>query len=527
MYDTIIQGGLVADGGGGTPFPADVALSGGKIAALGRDLGPARTVISAAGRVVAPGFIDIHRHADGAVFRPDFGRLELAQGLTTIVSGNCGLSAAPIDGPYRQAVLDYLVPITGEMGREVPTGSMGAYLAACEHMPLHTGMLVGAGTVRAAVAGYGCTHMDASQTRAVQEKLERALSEGALGVSLGLGYAPECFYTTEELAAVLEVLSDRDIPVTVHMREEGDGVCEALEEMLDIAGRCRVPVHISHLKAMGRRNWEEKIPRCIQLMEQARQAGLDVTCDVYPYTAGSTQLIHILPPDFLAGGTEAITRRLADPEQRAILTERIRSGGDFDNIAGMVGWENILCSTFSQPENRAYQGMSIQDIAEAQGKDPFSCAYDLLVSEHCAVTMIDFITAESDIRRILSLPYSAVISDSTYPVQGRRHPRVCGTCARILEKYVGEGTLELGRAVAAMTAVPAGALRLRGKGRVAVGMDGDLTVFDPSAVRENGTYAHPDRLASGMDWVLVAGVPAIARGQFTSARSGGALRRGG
>ena len=272
---------------------------------------------------------------------------------------------------------------------------------------------------------------------------------------------------------------------------------------------------------MGRRNWDKNIPQAIRLMEDARQAGLDVTCDVYPYTAGSTQLIHILPPDFLVGGTEAITQRLRDPAQRERLTDRILHGRDFDNIAGMVGWENILCSTLNQPADKPYEGMSIAAIANAMGEDPFSCAYDLLSSEHCAVTMIDFITAESDIARILKLPYSAVISDSTYPTHGKRHPRVYGTFARVLEKYVlREGVLTLPEAVASMTAIPAQALRLKGKGTLAAGMDADICVFAPENIRENGTYADPARLASGMDWVLVGGVPAIAEGRLTGARAG-------
>ena len=304
-------------------------------------------------------------------------------------------------------------------------------------------------------------------------------------------------------------------------------MCDALEEMLTVARRLHIPVHISHLKAMGRRNWGEKIPRAIALMDRAREEGLEVSCDVYPYTAGSTQLIHILPPDFLTGGTAAITQRLKDPARRRELAERIQKGRDFDNIAGMVGWDNILCSTLSQPENRPFQGMSVADIAREQGKDPFTCVCDLLVSEACAITMIDFITDEADIEKILRLPYSAVISDSTYPTAGKRHPRVYGTFARILERYVRERkVLTLPEAVASMTAIPAAALGLRGKGRLAAGMDADIAVFDPTAVHEAGTYANPHQSAQGMDWVLVGGVPAIADGALTGAKPGRVIRRG-
>ncbi len=528
MFDWLIRNGLVYDGLGNPPVEADVALSGGKIAAVGRDLGPARSEVDTGGRAVTPGFLDIHRHGDCAAFRSDFGRLELRQGLTTIVNGNCGLSLAPLSGPYRQEVLDYLRPITGPMDTERPVETLGAYLDALEResIPIHVGMLAGAGTIRAAVAGYSRERLEEEDYQEIRRRIAQALAEGALGVSLGLGYAPECFYTTEELIRALSPLRGRDIPVTVHMREEGDGVLEALEEMLAVGRALNIPVHISHLKAMGRRNWDRLIPEALARLEEAAGEGMDVAWDVYPYTAGSTQLIHILPHDFLQGGTEAITRRLQDPAQRETLRRRIETGTDFDNIAGMVGWENIRCSTLQVPANRPYQGMSIADIAKARGQDPFDCACDLLVEEHCAITMIDFITAESDIARILRSSRASVISDSTYPTEGKRHPRVYGTFARIIETYVREkGVLTLEEAVQKMTSAPADALRLAGKGRIAPGMDADLLVFDPAWIHERGTYEEPDRCADGMDYVFVSGAPAIWQGDFAAMDRGGVLRR--
>ena len=528
MYDLLIRNGWIIDGGGGEPFAADLAVRDGKIAAIGENLGGADRVIDARGRAVTPGFIDIHRHADGAVFRPDFGKLELKQGLTAIVSGNCGLSAAPIDGDYRQAVLDYLRPITGALGPETPTSSMAAYLEAlrARRPAIHVGMLAGAGTARAAVAGYGGEGLAAAQTQQVRARLHTALEEGALGVSLGLGYAPECFSTTEELIQLLGPLADKLGVLTVHMREEGDGVLEALEEMRTVAQALDIPVEISHLKAMGKRNWDSKIPRALKMLAEARARGLRVFCDVYPYTAGSTQLIHILPPDFLTGGTEAITERLRSPQQRRILTRRIESGADFDNIAGMVGWENILCSTLRRPENRPYQGLSIAEIARRLGRDPFETAYDLLVSENCEITMIDFITAESDIVRILQDDSSAVISDSTYPTEGQLHPRVYGTFARVIEKYVGqEGTLSLPQAVRKMTSLPARRLGLEGKGLLKEGWDADICIFDPANILERGTYQDPCQYAEGMDCVLVGGVPAISNGAFEKLGYGGVIVR--
>ena len=462
MFDTMIRGGTVIDGTGRPGFRADVGITAGKIAALG-SLSTARAgrVIDASGRAVTPGFIDIHRHADAAAFRPGYGELELRQGLTAIVNGNCGLSAAPFGEAHAAAVRAYLRPITGDIPADMPSASMADYLAALHELPLHTGMLAGAGILRADAAGYELEHLADAHYRAIHRAMERALADGALGISLGLGYAPECFYTTEELIRALEPLRGQDIPLTVHMRQEGAGVCGAVEEMLTVARTLRIPLHISHLKAMGRDSWGRRIPRALSLLEQARQEGMDVSCDVYPYTAGSTQLLHILPPEFLEGGMDAV-----------------------------------------------------------------DCCCDLLVREDCQITMIDFMASEADIAAVLQSELSNLISDATYPTEGMPHPRVYGTFPRLIRHFVMEKhVLTLEQAVRKMTALPAMALRLRGKGILAEGMDADICVFDPAEIRENGDYQHPCEMASGLDAVLVAGMPAVIRDTYTGIRAGTVIRR--
>ena len=516
MYSLLIQNGTVVDGTGRPAFRADVAIEGGKIAALGQLPGiKARQVIDARGKLVTPGFIDIHRHADAAVFRPGFGSLEVHQGLTTIVNGNCGLSLAPLAQANREEILHYLQPITGQIDPSVEADTMGAYLAqaAGTPLPLHVGMLVGAGILRAGAAGYGLERLEEPHYRAIWLGMERSLADGALGVSLGLGYAPECFYTTEELIKALSPIRNQDIPLTVHMREEGTAVCEALQEMVTVAKALRVPLHISHLKAMGKENWGKKIPRALAIMGRAREEGLDVSCDVYPYTAGSTQLLHILPPDFLTGGMTAVTERLRDKGQREMLRERIENGTDFDNIARLAGWDGIFLSTLNQPENKPYEGKSVEEIAALQGKDPFTCCCDLLVSEACNITMIDFMASEADIGLILRDKFSNVISDATYPTEGQPHPRVYGMCTHLLEHFVGEtGVLTMEEAVHKLTEMPAKVLRLRGKGILAPGFDGDVNIFDPEKLHEPGTYQNPRQEAQGMDTVLVGGETALAEG---------------
>ena len=273
MLDLLIRGGTVIDGTGAPGFSADVAVEGGVIAAvepLPPDT-PARRVMDAAGKLVTPGFIDIHRHADAAAFRPGFGELELRQGLTTIVNGNCGLSAAPFGPAHREEILAYLAPITGEAPPELETETLAGYFASQPPAPIHTGMLAGAGVLRADAAGYALQRLEKRHYDAIHRSMERALSDGAVGVSLGLGYAPECFYTTQELIEALRPLSGGDVPVTVHMRQEGAGVVDSVREMLTVARTLRIPLQISHLKAMGRDSWGKKIPQVLELLEEARQ----------------------------------------------------------------------------------------------------------------------------------------------------------------------------------------------------------------------------------------------------------------
>ena len=523
MFDMIIRGGAVLDGSGKDAVFMDIGIRDGKIAALGclKDAKDAE-VIDAGGKIVTPGFIDIHRHADLAAFLPDFGELELRQGLTTVVNGNCGMSAAPFVPAHREAILDYLSPVIG-VDNAVPNGSVSEYLRAVRSIkpPLNVGLLAGSGVIRADAAGFAAGLLTREQMKTIRQSIENALSEGALGVSLGLGYAPDCFYDTDGLIEALAPLKNSDIPLTVHMRDEGTNVDQSVEEMLTVARALRCPVELSHLKAIGKKNWQSKIPAVLNTLSRAREDGLRVRWDVYPYTAGSTQLLHVLPPEVLEGGTDALTERLGDPAVRAHIRKRLAEGEDYNNIAKLVGWKNILVSSLRRTENQDVLGLSIPEAAALRGQDEVDFTLDLLRSEHCAVTMIDFITSEEDIQAILRSEAVSVISDATYPSTGSPHPRLYGNFVRVIERYVNQlHVLSLPEAVHKMTQSPADALGLKKKGRIALGADADLLIFDPAALHEPGTYADPARYAEGMDTVIVAGVPVLLHGQMTGERPG-------
>ena len=525
MIDILVKNGNIYDGKN-APFIGDVAVSEGKIVGIGHVEAEAAETIDAGGKCVTPGFIDIHRHADMAAFRAGFGEAELMQGITTIINGNCGMGPAPVgeDGGLK----GYLKPVLGEMLTEVDTFSTAGYMASLEKaaLPLNIGMLTGCGTIWAGILGYGGKHPDSSDFAKFHRLLERELSAGTFGVSLGLGYAPECFLTTDELIEGLAPLKNTDIPIAFHMRQEGDGVCRSVEEVIAIAKELNAPVHISHLKAMGKRNWNKRIPEALELIKKASAEGVDITFDAYPYTAGSTQLMHVLPPDFIEGGTAKVIERLKCPAQREILAERIACGTDFDNIAGMVGWENIVIAAVNTQDNKKYQGKTIREAAQLRSESHVDCLCNILTEENCAVTMIDFIACEEDIVRILNEQGASLISDSIYPVGGRPHPRLYGSFPRVIQRYVCErGDITLRRAVEIMTSAPAAALRLKHKGNIAVGMDGDINVFHPENIRENSSYGAPDKLASGMDYVLLGGKVKVREGKPVQGATGSVIHR--
>lgn len=520
-YDLLIRNGSVIDGTGKEAFVADVGIRNGKIEAVGDLVGAGATAIKtidASGMCVTPGFIDIHRHADAAAFRPGYGSLELHQGLTTIVNGNCGLSIAPVSDEHRDEIKAYLRPITGLVGDDIPISSMSEYLDALHDLPINTGMLVGAGIARADAAGYVLEKLDDAHYDRIHKSIETALSEGALGVSLGLGYSPECFYTTEELIRALEPVRNSNIPVTVHMRQEGTGVVSSVREMLEVAEKLNCPMHISHLKAMGRDNWGKKIPEALALISDARAKGMDVSCDVYPYTAGSTQFMHILPPDYLTGGIDAVVDRLRDRAARRELDDRINerkvitsgAGANFDNIAKLAGWDGIYLTTINSEKNKIYQGKNVEEIAAMRGATPLDACCDLLAEEHCQITMIDFMASEDDIISILKAPFTNLISDATYPTEGQLHPRVFGTFTHMIEHFVREKkALTLENAIACMTSRAAKALRLEKKGSIAAGMDADICIFKPEKIHENATYSDPAGESEGMEYVIVNGKTAL------------------
>ena len=514
MFDYVIKNGLIVNGKREKVFPGAIGVKDGKIAEIFRTSHglpplPKNRILDARGGYVTPGFIDIHRHGDWEALRNGDDELLNRQGLTTVVNGNCGLSVAPTGEKYREEILDFLGSVTGNPPEETPpSATMGEYLAALKDMKrsVNTGMLAGNGTIRAGVKGYESGRLSGKEIQAVWKALEESLEAGALGVSLGIAYAPEFEYDREGLVEALQPLKNTNIPITVHVRNEGDGILPAMKEIIAVAKALHIPLHVSHLKCIGKKNWGVRPREILRLFDDAAAEGIQVDFDLYPYLTGSTQLVHVLPPAYQQGGTEAILKRLSDPDCRKRLTEILsRPSDEFENIVELAGFDKIYASTLHTEEFGPYAGQSIAEIAERLGRDPYDTLYDILLAEKCQVTMLDTIASEEDMLYFLSDERANLISDAIYPAGGKYHPRVFGAFPKLLVDYVREKKVfSIEDAIYKMTSKPAHVLHMD-RGVLEVGKPADVNVFHLEKLAVPADFDHPDRLCTGFDYVMVNG----------------------
>jgi dihydroorotase/N-acyl-D-amino-acid deacylase len=352
--------------------------------------------------------------------------------------------------------------------------------------------------------------------------LHETLEQGAFGFSSGLIYAPGQYADTTELVELATVAAQFGRPYCTHMRGETDMVMQSVREALEIGKASGAPVHISHHKVAGRANWG-RTHETLALIDETRRAGQDVTCDVYPYTAGSTILHAILPGWAQAGGMEAMLERLWDRVTRDRTTRELEEPGvSWENMVRAAGWDRITLATC--PGHPEYEGKSITDLAENQGKAPADMAFDLIMEERGAATMIVHHMHEDDVRRVIAYEGATIGSDGI-PAPGKPHPRWAGTFARILGHYTrDEGLLTLTDAVHKMTGMAAARFGLRGRGRIAAGNAADVVVFDPTGIADLATYDDPLRAATGVRHVVVNGVPVVLDGALTGSKPGRVLR---
>lgn len=511
-FDLLILGGRAIDGSSNPWFYADIGVCGEKISEVGRLRGSsASKVIDATGKVVAPGFIDVHSHSDIYLIANPLAEPKTRQGVTTEVLGQDGLSVAPLTAESGGELRRYLAGLLGDYPASWTWRSVGEYLEQLEEArpSVNAATYVGHGSVRAAVMGFERRAPSSEELEEMKELVARSMREGAFGLSTGLIYPPSCYADIEEIAALCKVAAGLGGYYVTHLRNEADALLEAVEEAFEIGRRSGAPVHISHHKAAGRRNWG-RVRDSLAMIDRARDEGMDVTCDQYPYVAGSTMLSSILPSWAHEGGTERMLHRLRDPDARS----RMKAEMEFDPQSIMV--------TYCR-HRKQFEGKRLAKIAEEAGKDPAEAALDLLLEEEAAVSMAVFNMSEDDVEMVMRHPAVMVGTDGL--LAGRPHPRAYGTYPRILGRYVREqGVLRLEEAIRKMTSLPAQRLGLRDRGLLRKGYFADIVIFDPETVLDRATFEDPLQYPVGVESVIVNGEVTVENGAPTGVRSGIVLR---
>jgi N-acyl-D-amino-acid deacylase len=528
LFDLIVKNGIVVDGTGNPWSKVDIGIKDGRISNIGQ-LSSSKTnvMLNAKRLVVAPGFIDMHAHSDFSLLINPLAESKVRQGVTTEVIGNCGSSAAPLNGFLKEEIRK-TSPILEEAKLELDWSSMDDYLKRLEKngIALNVVPLVGNGNIRGLVMGYDSRRPSKNELDKMKEVLAETMEEGALGLSSGLIYPPSCYADTSELIELCKVVAKYGGIYTSHIRGEGETLINSVREAIEIGKKAGVPVEISHHKASGKSNWG-KVKQTLKMIDEARNMEVDVTCDVYPYLAGSTGLDALLPAHAWEGGIEKLIERLKDGGIRKRLRREMEE--EPSNLFRTGDWNSIMIAYCKG--HREYEGKTIAEIVKQKRIDPFDFVFDLLIEEKASVAIVLFLMCESDMRTVLKHSVSMIGSDSSatapYGVlgEGKPHPRTYGTFPRVLGGYVRRRKLlTLENAVRKMTSFPAQKLRLKDRGLIKKGMWADITVFNPQKIADKATYANPRQYPVGINYVIVNGKVVITNGKHTRKLPGKALR---
>jgi len=531
QFDLLIKNGLLIDGTGNPYYKADIGIAAEQIIRIDKNINPtgAHRIINADGLIVAPGFFDTHSHDDLYLLINPTCDEKILQGVTTTIIGNCGFSPAPISDDYEADIKDALRVMGGQhiTKEDLDIHSFEDFLRKLEALRpgINVLPLVGHSTVRIAVLGSSNRTPTYSELKKMKELVAKAMEKGAFGMSTGLIYAPGNYAKTDEIIELGKVISKFKGIYASHIRSEGDQVISAIDEAIEIGEESGVPIHISHHKVIGKNNWGKSL-ETLKIMGEARARGVEITCDQYPYRAGSTFLAALLPPSILAGGPEVFSKKLKNTKIRKKVVKEIEKGREvqWENLIKGADFESILIAI--SPNHQDYLGKSIAEIAEIENKNPYDVIFDLVIEEKRGTIVILFMMDDEDIERIMRNPFTMIGTDGI-PGFGvsRVHPRLTGTFPRILGRYVRDkGILSPEEAIRKMTSLPAQTFRVKRKGLLREGFDADIVIFNPKTVIDKSTYENPQQKPEGIIYVLVNGEIAVESGEVTGVTSGRVLR---
>jgi N-acyl-D-amino-acid deacylase len=516
-FDLVIRNAKIIDGSGNPWYKADIGVADERIATIGR-IEDGSHVIDAEGLAAAPGFIDTHSHSDLMLIAEPEAKQKTMQGITTEVVGQDGLGEAPISdetlGDWRR----YLAGLNGDPDIEWSWRSFGEYLDALDKAETSTNVasLVGHGNLRLLAMGMENRAPTQTELSTMKRLLSESMEAGGFGLSTGLIYAPCVYADSDELTELCSVAARHGGIFVVHMRNEGDGLFDSIDEVAKIGRDAGIPVHVSHFKVSGSKNWG-KAEEALARIKAHRRDGVELTVDQYPYIAGSTFLSSLLPISAHEGGAERMLARLRDPSERAQIRELIAESRGLD-----WGWHNILVTSVNTEKNKPHEGLDLREIARRRGEDPVETLFNIVLEEENAVTMVSFNMSEEDVRTIMESPFQMACTDGI--VLGKPHPRAYGSFPRILGRYVKEGVIRLEDAVRKMTSLPAQTLDIRDRGILKPGMHADITIFDPDKVIDKATYQDPIQFPEGIEYVIVNGTVTVENGVHTGKRAGKVLK---
>lgn len=526
MFDLMFRDAKILDGSGNPWYVSDVGIKDGMITKLSAHIGEQGTrEIDVSGLVLAPGFVDMHSHSDLMLLKNPYAPEKIRQGITTEVLGQDGVAPAPFPSSNRVFWIDMIKGLDGELGREYPFESMEEYFEQLDGNTLtNTLALIPHGAIRLEVLGLANREATKDEIGQMQKLVKKAMDEGAVGLSTGLIYPPCIFGTTTELVELCKVVSDYGGIYVTHMRNEGSKILDALQEAIEIGRRANIAVHISHLGAQSKHVWGSA-GKIVEVINEARDDGVDVTCDQYPYLAGSTGMSILLPPWVFEKYGNQLETALSDKVIREEIKRYIKehSIDEWESHFDRVSLDDIHIASVTSDENRDLQGKSLVEAAQARGMDPYEVLFDILRKDHLETGMVVFLMKDEDVETIMKSNFQMVCTDG---VPGEfPHPRLYGAFPRVLGRYVREKeVLALETAVRKMTSLPAQRLRLKSRGLIKEGFHADITVFDSEKVLDMSTYENPCQFPVGIEYVVVNGALVVEKGQTQEITPGHVLK---